>query len=324
MNPSAGGPREGRGGDGAGQGDVHVSVLLDEVVRGLALRPGLTVVDGTVGAAGHARQVARALGGDGWILGLDRDEEILAHARARLDEAAPAGVRVSLHHLPFSRMEEALSREGLDHCDRVLLDLGVSSLQLDDPARGFSFMADSGLDMRMDPSAGPTAEEWLARVPEAELARVIFEYGDERHSRRIARSIVAARQHGGVRTTGQLEEAIRRAVPAGGRAPRRGQGRGPARRGIHPATRTFQAIRMAVNDEMGELERGLDAALRVLGPGGRLAVIAFHSGEDRVVKNFMRDRMQRITKKPIRPGDEEVHRNPRARSARLRIAEVNA
>jgi len=304
---------------------VHVPVLLEEVLAALALAPGLVVVDGTVGAAGHARQVARALGGVGWILGLDRDEEILAHARARLEEAAQAGVRVSLHHLPFSRMEEALSHEGLDRCDRVLLDLGVSSLQLDDPARGFSFMADSVLDMRMDPSQGISAADWLQRVSEQELARVIFEYGDERHSRRIARSIVATRQHGGIRTTGQLNDAILRANPhrGAGKGPNRGSSRRGGRgrgAGIHPCTRTYQAIRMAVNGEVEALEAGLAAACRALRPGGRLAVISFHSGEDRVVKHFMRAQMDPITKKPVRPGLDEVRANPRARSSRLRVA----
>jgi 16S rRNA (cytosine1402-N4)-methyltransferase len=221
--------------------------------------------------------------------------------------AAGAGVRVSLHHLPHSRMREALAAAGLAVCDRVLLDLGVSSMQLDRPERGFSFMADGPLDMRMDTSAPTTAAEWLASVSEQELADTIFALGDERHSRRIARRIVEARRRTPIRRTAQLADLVAGALPPAARHGR-----------IHPATRTFQAIRMLVNDEMGELERGLAAAVDCLAVGGRLAVISFHSHEDRLVKHFLRAHCDVVTKKPIEASLDEVRDNPRARSAKLR------
>jgi 16S rRNA (cytosine1402-N4)-methyltransferase len=287
---------------------VHVPVLVAETLEALALAPGLVVVDGTVGAGGHALQIARVIGPGGTLIGLDRDAEILACAQAAFtSEAAGAQVRVSLHHLVFSRMREALSQLGLQHCDRVLLDLGVSSLQLDSSRRGFSFMADGPLDMRMDASAETTAARWLAKVPEPELARVLFEYGGERHSRRVARAIVTARQRTPLQRTQQLADIVLRALPP------------PARRGrIHAATRTFQAIRMAVNDELGELQRGLEAARDCLRPDGRLCVISFHSAEDGLVKRFVRERMQPLWRKPVTAGERELAANPRARSARLR------
>lgn len=210
-------------------------------------------------------------------------------------------------HLPYSRMQEALAAIGQSAADAVLLDLGVSSMQLDRPARGFSFMADGPLDMRMDPTADLTAAEWLRSVGEEELANVIYQFGDERYSRRIARAIVEERRRTPMLRTGQLAELVVRALPAHAR-------RGP----IHAATRTFQAIRMAVNDELGELERGLAAARDCLKPGGRLAVISFHSHEDRIVKHFLRAQLQVVTKKPITAGDAEIRANPRSRSAKLR------
>ncbi|MBM4059584.1 MAG: 16S rRNA (cytosine(1402)-N(4))-methyltransferase RsmH [Planctomycetes bacterium] len=299
----------GNGGDGSRQ-PVHLPVLLSETLAILELRDGLVVVDGTVGAGGHARAIVRAIGPTGRLVGLDRDSEILASARAALADGASAsgaGVRVSLHHLPHAGMRDALADAGLTGCDRVLLDLGVSSLQLDRPERGFSFMADGPLDMRMDATAGVTAAEWLATVGETELADALFQLGDERHSRRIAAAIVAARRKTPILRTRQLADLVVRALP------------GPARRGrIHPATRTFQAIRMAVNDELGELRRGLAAALDCLVPGGRLAVISFHSVEDRVVKHFLREHTEVVTRKPIEAGAAEVADNPRARSAKLR------
>jgi 16S rRNA (cytosine1402-N4)-methyltransferase len=286
-----------------------VPVLLAETLGLLALAPGLCVVDGTVGAGGHSLGIAKALGPTGRLLGLDRDSEILACARAALAEAKAAGeqVRVSLHHLSFSRMREALAQEGLSGCDRVLLDLGVSSLQLDKAGRGFSLMADGPLDMRMDTTAPTTAADWLQSVAEGELADAIFAFGDERYSRRIARAIVQARERAPLLRTTQLADLVVRTLPPAARHGR-----------IHPATRTFQAIRMAVNDELGELQRGLAAAHDCLRPGGRLCVIAFHSVEDRVVKHFLRERLQVVTKKPIEAGEDEIRRNPRARSARLR------
>jgi len=299
------------GGRGSRQ-PVHQPVLLAEAMAILELREGLVVVDGTVGAGGHARAIVQAIGPSGLLVGLDRDSEILASAQAALVEAkaAGAGARVSLHHLPHARMREALAATGQSRCDRVLLDLGVSSLQLDRPERGFSFMADGPLDMRMDASASVTAADWLASVEERELADVIFRYGEERYSRRIARHLVAARSRVAITRTGQLADLVLQALP------------GAARHGrLHAATRTFQAIRMAVNDELGELERGLAAAVECLAPQGRIAVISFHSVEDRVVKQFLRAHCVVVTKKPIEASAEEVRSNPRARSAKLRCGQ---
>lgn len=288
---------------------VHVPVLCAETLAILELRPGLVVVDGTVGAGGHATAIARAIGADGYLVGLDRDREILATAQAALVKAAATGAaaRFSLYHSSHAGMREVLAAAGQPRCDRVLLDLGVSSLQLDRPERGFSFMTDGPLDMRMDATAPLTAADWLASVGERELADALFQLGDERYSRRIARRIVDARRRTPIVRTGQLADLVVGALPP---AARRGR--------IHPATRTFQAIRMVVNDELGELSRGLAAARDCLAPGGRLAVISFHSVEDRVVKQFLREHLQVVTKKPIVATPDEVRRNPRARSARLR------
>jgi 16S rRNA (cytosine1402-N4)-methyltransferase len=298
---------------GGSRQPVHVPVLLQETLQLLELQPGQVVVDGTVGAGGHARAIAVAIAPGGTLVGLDRDSEILDLARAALAPAATvagAEVRVSLHHLPYAHMRDALTVAGLSGCDRVLLDLGVSSLQLDRPERGFSFMVDGPLDMRMDAGSSPSAAEWLAEIGERELADTLFRFGDERFSRRIARQLVQARQQAPIVRTRQLAELIRAAMP------------GPARHGrIHPATRSFQAIRMAVNDELGELERGLQAAFDCLQPGGRLAVISFHSAEDRLVKHWMRAHCQVLTKKPIEAGEQELAVNPRARSAKLRCAQ---
>lgn len=296
---------------GGGQVSVHRPVLVTEVLAVLEPRPGQVVVDGTVGAGGHAASLLAALAPGGTLIGIDRDAAILVHARRALEAAvARAGGRVEfrLFHASFSRMQEVLHKEALGQCDRVLLDLGVSSLQLDTAERGFSFSQDAPLDMRMDQDDGknPSAAQWLARAAEAEIARVLWELGEERFSRRIAREIVAARRRAPIERTGQLREIVERCVP-------RGRGR------IHPATRTFQALRMLVNDELGELERGLAAAAAVLRPGGRLAVISFHSLEDRIVKNFLRAGFALPHKKPIQAGADEVRTNPRARSAKLRV-----
>jgi 16S rRNA (cytosine1402-N4)-methyltransferase len=285
-------------------------VLLREVMAILELREGLVVVDGTVGAGGPAKAMVQALGATGLLVGLDRDSEILATARATLAQAGAgrAGARVSLHHLAFPSVREALAAAGQLRCDRVLLDLGVSSLQLDRPGRGFSFMADGPLDMRMDATMPVTAADWLARISQEELADTIYQLGEERLSRRIARAIVEARRRAPIVRTKQLADIVAGAMPA---AAKRGR--------IHPATRTFQAIRMAVNDELGQLSSGLEAAADCLRPGGRLAVITFHSLEDRVVKRFLRGgRFDVLTKKPIAATAEEVRQNPRARSAKLR------
>jgi len=286
-------------------------VLLQSVLAILELRSGLVVVDGTVGAGGHAVAISQAIGPDGVVVGLDRDREILVAARAALADAkdAGAGASFSLHHSPYAHMCEVLLGVGQPQCDRVLLDLGVSSLQLDRPARGFSFMADGPLDMRMDANAPLTAAQWLARVSEQELADTLYHLGGERFSRRIARRIVEERRRTKIQRTSQLKELVISALPASARHGR-----------IHAATRTFQAVRMAVNDEMGELERGLAAARKSLKPGGRVAVISFHSIEDRFVKHWMKANLDVVTKKPIIATPKEARQNPRSRSAKLRCA----
>lgn len=285
-------------------------MLVAEALAALAPRPGQVVVDGTVGAGGHASAILAALAPGGTLIGIDRDAAVLEHARRALAAAAAGAgdaVGFRLFHASFSRMQEVLHQEGLDRCDRVLLDLGVSSLQLDTAERGFSFSRDAALDMRMDrdDATRPTARQWLAQVSEVELARVLWEYGDERHARRIARAIVAARKVAPIVRTGQLKELVERCVPH-----RRGR--------IHPATRTFQAIRIQVNDEIDELRLGLEVSARVLAPGGRLVVITFHSLEDRLVKHFLRGGFDLVHKKPVQASAAEVEANPRARSAKLR------
>jgi 16S rRNA (cytosine1402-N4)-methyltransferase len=220
--------------------------------------------------------------------------------------------RVQLHHAAFADLEEALDRAGLGSVDAALFDLGVSSPQLDQPERGFSFRRDGPLDMRMDRTGDRTAADLVNRLPERELGNLIYELGGERSSRRVAAAIVAERRRERIETTGRLADIVRRAV--------RGRGR------IDAATRTFQALRMAVNDELGQLQRGLDAAANRVRPGGRILAISFHSGEDRIVKNFFRgdERLDVLTKKVVRPGPAEARTNPRARSARLRVAERRA
>ncbi|MEZ5963311.1 MAG: 16S rRNA (cytosine(1402)-N(4))-methyltransferase RsmH [Planctomycetota bacterium] len=296
---------------GGEQVSVHRPVLVAEALAALDLRPGQVVVDGTVGAGGHSGHVLAALAPGGTLIGIDRDAAVLAHARRSLEAVASkvgGGVVFRLFHTSFSHMPEVLHQEGLSRCDRVLLDLGVSSLQLDTAARGFSFSQDAPLDMRMDAddASRPTAAQWLARASEPEIARVLWEYGEERHARRIARALVAARRVAPVSRTFQLRDIVVRQMP-----------RRPG--GIHPATRTFQAIRIQVNGELDELQRGLEAAARVLGPGGRLVVITFHSLEDRMVKHFLRQGFERVHKKPIGATQAEVQANPRARSAKLRV-----
>ncbi|MCA8944315.1 MAG: 16S rRNA (cytosine(1402)-N(4))-methyltransferase RsmH [Planctomycetes bacterium] len=288
---------------------VHEPVLLAECLEVMDLAPGMTVIDGTLGAAGHSVSFGQAIAPGGRLVGLDRDEEILQHAERALRElqARCDGLQISLHHVSFAEMARILESEGLDGCDRVFLDLGVSSLQLDSIPRGFTFMHDAPLDMRMDRQSATTAEAWLRQVNRADLERVLRDYGGEKFARRIAGAIVEARRRHRIERTSQLVDIIAKALPAAARRQR-----------IHFATRSFQAIRIAVNDELGMLERGLEAALRCLRPGGRLAVIAFHSAEDRICKRFLRERMDLPFRKPIVAGAAEVLRNPRARSARLR------
>ncbi len=282
----------------------HVSVLLAEALELLAVRPGGLWVDGTVGLGGHAAAILLASAPDGRLLGLDRDGETLARARARLEEFAP---RTRLEQGDFRSLPERLAGQ---EADGILLDLGVSSAQLDDPARGFSFRAEGPLDMRMDRSAGATAAELVEGMREQELADLIYEYGEERASRRIARAIVRARDEQPIESTLRLAEIVRRAA---------GRSRRP---GLDPATRTFQALRIRVNQELDGLGAALLAAALCLARGGRLAVIAFHSLEDRIVKQSFRSLAGRgfalLTRKPVRPGPLETRRNPRSRSARLR------
>jgi len=292
-----------------GQGTVHVPVLLREALEALALAPGQVVVDGTVGAGGHGRAILEAISPGGQLVGLDRDPEILVRAKAVLEGAGRGRARFSLHPVSFTWARKVLDELGLAAADRLLLDLGVSSMQIDTPERGFSFQLDGPLDMRFNRESGPTLDRYLDRASEEDLARVLREYGEERHARRIARAILFARRKGQLHRTLQLAEVVRRAVA--GRM-------GHARRRIHPATRTFQALRVAINDEIQELERGLEVALSCLAQGGRLMVIAFHSLEDRIVKQFLRANMELPFKKPVRPTAAECGRNPRARSARLR------
>jgi 16S rRNA (cytosine1402-N4)-methyltransferase len=283
---------------------AHVPVLLEPALEMLGVRPGGFYVDGTVGLGGHAVEVLRRSAPSGRLLGLDRDAETLARARDRL---APFGDRARLVHADWRTLPDRL---GDERPDGVLLDLGVSSLQLDTPERGFSFRADGPLDMRMDRSAGLTAADLVNRLPERELADLIYRYGEERASRRIARAIVRARQKAHLRTTGELAGVVRAAA---------GRARKPGR---DPATLTFQALRIHVNRELEGLADALEAIAHRLAAGGRLVVIAFHSLEDREVKNALRDlargEFTLLTRKPVRPADEETARNPRARSARLR------
>ena len=311
--------------------DPHVPVLLEQVLDGLQVRPDGVYIDGTVGAGGHAAAIIERAEG-GRLLGLDVDPSALTIAAERLRPYIEQG-RVKLVRANFDRLDEVAQAEGFAQADGVLLDLGVSSMQLDTPERGFSFRAEGPLDMRLDPDLPVTAADLVNTLPEHELADLIYKYGEEPAARRIARRIVEARSSSPITTTAQLAQLVSEAL--GGRTP--GRTRSP----IHPATRTFQALRIAVNHELEALEKGLAAALRVLRPGGRLAVISFHSLEDRVVKEFIR-REQRgcicppeypvcvcgrrptlraVNARPIMAGEQEVHRNPRSRSARLRIAE---
>lgn len=283
---------------------------MREVVSLLRPHAGGLYVDGTVGLGGHTAALLGA--GAGRVIAVDRDEAALAHARGRL---SGAGDRVNLLHADYRDLPSLLAARGIPAVDGILVDLGVSSLQLDDASRGFSFRQAGPLDMRMDRSKGPTLADRLAVVDEATLADIIWTYGEERRSRRVARAIVAARDRGELTDTGALASAARRGA-GGGRWQR-----------LDPATRTFQALRIWVNEELAGLEAFLETAAALLAPAGRLAVIAFHSLEDRIVKQTFRrlagdDAAWRlVTRKAVQPGEDEVARNPRARSARLRVLE---
>jgi 16S rRNA (cytosine1402-N4)-methyltransferase len=294
-----------------------VPVLFKEAIDFLAIQRGGTYIDATVGLGGHSLEIAKRLGAPGHLIGLDKDPAALNVARARLSRSAgvPAGHEeaedwptITLLHRSFA---EIANDQRLTTADGILADLGVSSLQFGDPARGFSFQADGPLDMRMNPQAELTAEQVVNQVDEVTLANLIYEFGEERRSRRIARAIVRSRP---IRTTAQLADVISAAA------------RPMKHERIHPATRTFQALRIFVNRELDDLRALLEAAPRLLKPGGRLVIISFHSLEDRIVKDAFRDGVKQghyrlLTKKPVTASDEEVDRNPRSRSAKLRAAE---
>ncbi len=284
---------------------VHRPVLLDEVVTGLELRPGSVVVDGTVGAGGHARAIAERVGPTGRVIGLDRDPEML-----ELAERATEGLPVTLVQRSYSDILSVLDNLDIDYVDGILLDLGLSSDQLAWQHRGFSFSADGPLDMRYSPKTKESAEDLINSLGEAELADIFYQFGEERHSRRVARRIVEARRVEPITTTARLADIVRKSIPGKW---------GP----IDPATRVFQALRIAVNDELAHLDFTLLNLPEALRDGGRLAIISFHSLEDRRVKHAFRDmdQFQAITRKPITATAEECQINPRARSAKLRVAE---
>jgi 16S rRNA (cytosine1402-N4)-methyltransferase len=303
---------------------VHTTVLLDEAVSALRIRGDGTYVDCTFGRGGHSRRILQLLGANGRLVAIDRD--LAAIAANRIEDA-----RFSLYHAEMSEITDVLDKAGVAKVDGVLADLGVSSPQLDDGQRGFSFRFDAPLDMRMNQSCGETVAAWLARAEEKEIGEVIWRYGEERFARQIARKIVAARSGGGVRTTSELAKLVGETVRT--REP-----------GFNPATRTFQALRIFINQELEEVEKMLPAAVTRLAVGGRLVVISFHSLEDRIVKRFMQDAARRdslpsdfpiradeineatltLVSRAVKAAEAEVTANPRARSAVMRVAERTA
>ncbi|OGM00856.1 16S rRNA (cytosine(1402)-N(4))-methyltransferase [Candidatus Uhrbacteria bacterium RIFOXYC2_FULL_47_19] len=294
-----------------GETKKHLPVLLNETVEALKLRSGTNVVDCTVGAGGHAAAILSQTTPNGRLLGLDLDETALETARRNLDVF---GSRAMLVRANYRDVEQILLSTSFGSFQAAVLDLGFSSLEIDDPTRGFSFRFDGPLDMRYDRTQELTAAEIVNSWPEDELARVLVEYGEERFAQRIVRAIRTANRGHHIVSASELAEIVRSAVPGG----RSGKG-------IHPATKTFQALRIAVNDELGNIQFGLEAVFQAIDPGGRLAVISFHSLEDRVVKKFFREKglkkeMTVVTKRPLVPTREEVRTNPRSRSAKLRVA----
>jgi 16S rRNA (cytosine1402-N4)-methyltransferase len=299
---------------GDGRGSGHVPVLLKEAIDFLAVKRGGTYIDATVGLGGHSSEVAKRLGAPGHLIGLDKDPAALEIAQSKLVAGHQSSVAsedwptVTLLHRSFAELADNGRQTTVDG---ILADIGISSTQLNDAARGFSFQADGPLDMRMNTLSGLTAEQVVNQEDEVTLANLIYEFGEERRSRRIARAIVRSRP---IRTTAQLAEIVSAAA------------RSMKHERIHPATLTFQALRIFVNRELDDLKDLLQAAPQVLKTGGRLVIISFHSLEDRIVKDFLRDGVKQghyklLTKKPVRPGEEEIDRNPRARSAKLRAAE---
>jgi 16S rRNA (cytosine1402-N4)-methyltransferase len=305
----------------------HVPVMVNEVIDYLNCSPGKTYVDGTLGGGGHAKAILEAIGPDGFLLGIDRDPDAIAHTGKSLHSFKP---NVQIFHEDFTHLPEILSQLHITHVDGILLDLGLSLHQLEGSGRGFSFMRDEPLDMRMNPDQGQTAGALVNRLSQKDLADLIARYGEEPRAVRIAKRIVDSRRQQVIGSSLQLAEIVKKAVPA---RYRRGR--------IHPATRTFQALRMAVNQELAALEEFLDEAVNLLNPRGRLCILSFHSLEDRIVKERFKalakgctcppqfpkcvcgksPQVSILTKRPVRPGPQEVRTNPMARSAKLRAAE---
>lgn len=305
----------------------HIPVLLNECIEGLAIKPDGVYVDGTLGGGGHSYHICERLSDRGTLIGIDRDKDALAASLGRLDGQSCKRILVQSD---YADIKTVLAENGIDQIDGALLDLGVSSYQLDNAKRGFSYMQDAPLDMRMDQTASLTAYDVINEYDRDALTRVISEYGEERWAKRIAEFICEARRKKPVETTGELVGIIKAAIPAKAR-----------REGPHPAKRTFQAIRIEVNDELGQLKSAIDDFCDALAPGGRLCIITFHSLEDRIVKEIFNKRVnpcvcppefpvcvcgkvgdvKKITRKPIIPDDEEIASNPRARSAKLRVIE---
>ncbi|MEI7796753.1 MAG: 16S rRNA (cytosine(1402)-N(4))-methyltransferase RsmH [Methylococcaceae bacterium] len=305
---------------------IHLSVMLEEALHHLAIKQDGVYVDGTFGRGGHSQRILEALGENGRLIAFDRDTTAIECERA---QQLSQDSRFQLVHMPFSEMERFVIDAGLNgKIDGILLDLGVSSPQLDDQSRGFSFMNDGALDMRMDCSQGLSAAEWLAQIDEKTLTHVLFDFGEERFARRIANAIVTTRTTQPIETTRQLAKLIEDTIPF-------------REKHKHPATRTFQAIRIAINNELGELTSALAQSAKLLNSQGRLVVISFHSLEDRIVKRFMRDEsgvkrnvgklpikeidiekgVLNVLSKAIKPSESEISQNPRSRSAVLRVAE---
>jgi 16S rRNA (cytosine1402-N4)-methyltransferase len=285
---------------------IHVPVLMEEVLTGLELKPGQTIVDGTLGGGGHSSRIAAAIRPEGRLIAIDRDPQAVARA-----QELPALANSLLVQSTFDALDEVLAGLNIGAVDGVLLDLGISSDQLADAERGFSYATEGELDMRMNTEEGEPAWSLLQKLPEKAIADLIYEFGEERLSRRIAREIVARRRSQPIRTARELADLVRRCVPRS------------KNHAIDPATRTFQALRIAVNRELERLEKAIAMIPKLLKPGGKFAVISFHSLEDRIVKHGFREHemLKVLTKKPIRPSDEEIFANPRSRSSRLRIAE---
>ena len=285
---------------------VHIPVLADEVIQNLAPKLGDTFVDGTLGGGGHTRLLAGAVGDEGRVVAVDRDPQVVETAERTLK-----GLPILLAHSSYGDIPEVLREVNISEVNGILLDLGLSSDQLADEQRGFSFHATGPLDLRFDPTTGKSAAQLLERISADRLADIIYEFGEERYSRRIARAICQRQREKPITTAAALAEVVRRSVPAAAR-----------RSNIDAATRTFQALRIAVNEELRTLEQALPRLCGCLRTGGKIAIISFHSLEDRIVKNYFREetRLEVTSRKPILPSEEEVARNPRARSAKLRIA----